>query len=42
MFAIDTNDWIYSQDKRDLSKQSIALELIASTHPLILPWQVGL
>jgi len=40
MFAIDTNIWIYSQDKRDLLKQSVALELIATTRPLVLPWQV--
>jgi predicted nucleic acid-binding protein len=41
MFAIDTNIWIYSQDKRDLLKQSVALELIATTRPFVLPWQVG-
>ena len=41
MFAIDTNIWIYSQDKRDLLKQLVALEQIATTRPLVLPWQVG-
>ena len=41
MHAIDTNIWIYSQDNRDKDKQQIALELVATTRPLALPWQVG-
>lgn len=41
MHAIDTNIWIYSQDKRHQNKQRIAQELVAVTRPLALPWQVG-
>jgi predicted nucleic acid-binding protein len=41
MNAIDTNVWLYSHDARDPGKQAIAQQLIASTRPLALPWQVG-
>lgn len=41
MNAIETNVWLYSHDTRDPGKQSIAQQLIASTRPLALPWQVG-
>ena len=41
MKAIDTNIWIYCQDNRDNDKQRIALDLVAETRPLALPWQVG-
>ncbi|MCI0682199.1 MAG: PIN domain-containing protein [Gemmataceae bacterium] len=41
MNAIDTNIWLYSHDVRDPAKQTAAQNLIASTHPLALPWQVG-
>jgi len=41
MNAIDTNVWLYSHDTRDPRKQAIAQQLIASTRPLALPWQVG-
>lgn len=41
MNAIDTNIWIYSHDDRDLHKQLVAQQLIASVRPLALPWQVG-
>ena len=41
MNAIDTNIWIYSHDGRDLLKQQVAQQLIASVRPLALPWQVG-
>jgi len=40
MNAIDTNIWIYSHDTRDPRKQSIAMQLIATT-PFALLWQVG-
>lgn len=41
MNAIDTNVWLYSHDTRDPHKQGLAQQLIASTRPLALPWQVG-
>jgi predicted nucleic acid-binding protein len=41
MNAIDTNVWLYSHDTRDPRKQGIAQQLIATTRPLALPWQVG-
>src|SRR5437773_1297294 len=41
MNAFDTNVWLYSHDTRDPQKQAIALQLIATTRPLALPWQVG-
>ncbi len=41
MHAIDTNIWIYSYDERDQHKKRIALDVIAITRPLALPWQVG-
>jgi predicted nucleic acid-binding protein len=41
MNAIDTNIWLYSHDTRDPRKQGIAQQLIATTRPLALPWQVG-
>ena len=41
MHAIDTNVWIYSYDERDQHKKRIALDVIAITRPLALPWQVG-
>jgi predicted nucleic acid-binding protein len=41
MNALDTNVWLYSHDKRDPRKQGIAQQLIATTRPLALPWQVG-
>lgn len=41
MNAIDTNVWLYGQDTRDPQKQAIAQQLIATTRPLALPWQVG-
>src|SRR5437879_1543464 len=41
MIVIDTNIWIYSHDTRDLRKQAIAQQLIASATALLPPWQVG-
>src|SRR4051812_48523075 len=41
MTAIDTNVWIYWHDVRDPVKQNIAAQVIATTPPLALPWQVG-
>src|SRR5436189_3569840 len=41
MNAIDTNIWVYSHDNRDLRKQQVAQQLIATVRPLALPWQVG-
>lgn len=41
MNVIDTNLWLYSHDMRDQFKQGIAQQLIATTRPLALPWQVG-
>ena len=41
MNAIDTNIWIYAYDDRDLAKQQRAKELISTTRPLALIWQVG-
>ena len=41
MNAIDTNVWLYSHDPRDSRKQGLAQQLIATTRPLALPWQVG-
>ncbi|HEX5271902.1 MAG TPA: PIN domain-containing protein [Gemmataceae bacterium] len=41
MNAIDTNVWLYSHDTRDPRKQAIAQQVIATTRPLVLPWQVG-
>lgn len=41
MNAIDTNVWIYSHDSRDPEKQHTAQQLIATAHPMLLPWQVG-
>jgi predicted nucleic acid-binding protein len=41
MNAIDTNIWLYAHDARDPSKQQIAQQLVATTRPLALPWQVG-
>jgi len=40
MNVIDTNIWLYSQDTRDPRKQGVAQQLIATTRPLALPWQV--
>jgi predicted nucleic acid-binding protein len=41
MNALDTNIWLYSHDTRDPHRQAIAQQLIATTRPLALPWQVG-
>jgi len=41
MIAIDTNVWIYAYDIRDPRKKRRAMDLIAQTRPLALPWQVG-
>ena len=41
MNAIDTNIWVYSHDTRDPHKQAVAQQLIATTRPLALPWQVS-
>ena len=41
MNALDTNIWLYSHDTRDPGKQSLAQRLIATSRPLVLPWQVG-
>lgn len=41
MHAIDTNIWLYSHDTRAPPKQAAAMQLIATTRPLALPWQVG-
>jgi hypothetical protein len=41
MNAIDTNVGLYSHDTRDPRKQALAQQLIATTRPLTLPWQVG-
>jgi predicted nucleic acid-binding protein len=41
MNVIDTNIWIYRHDPRDLQKQQVAKNLIATLRPLALPWQVG-
>jgi predicted nucleic acid-binding protein len=41
MNALDTNIWLYSHDTRDPHKQAVAQQLIATTRPLALPWQVG-
>jgi predicted nucleic acid-binding protein len=41
MNALDTNGWLYSHDTRDPRKQALAQQLIATTRPLALPWQVG-
>lgn len=41
MNVLDTNIWLYSHDTRDLHKQAIAQQTIATVRPLALPWQVG-
>lgn len=41
MNAIDTNIWLYLHDPRDPRKQAVAQQVVASTRPLALPWQVG-
>jgi predicted nucleic acid-binding protein len=41
MNVLDTNIWLYSYDTRDPHKQALAQQLIATVHPLVLPWQVG-
>ena len=41
MNVIDTNVWIYLNDRRDLRKHTIAHQLVASCADLVLPWQVG-
>src|SRR5438105_9487793 len=41
MHALDTNVWLYSHDTRDPRKQALAQQLIATTRPLALPWQIG-
>ena len=41
MNAIDTNVWLYSHDARDLRKQALAQQLIASARQMALPWQIG-
>jgi predicted nucleic acid-binding protein len=41
MNAIDTNVWLYSHDSRDPRKQAVAQQVVATTRPLALPWQVG-
>ncbi len=41
MNAIDTNIWLYTHDTRDPHKQAIAQQLVATTRPLALLWQVG-
>jgi predicted nucleic acid-binding protein len=41
MNAVDTNVWLYWHDSRDPHKQAIAQQLIATTRPLALVWQVG-
>jgi predicted nucleic acid-binding protein len=41
MNVIDTNVWLYSHDTRDPRKQRLAQQLVATTRPLALPWQVG-
>lgn len=41
MNVIDMNIWLYSHDTRDLRKQTIAQQLIATLRPMALPWQVG-
>ncbi len=41
MNVIDTNVWIYRHDLRDAVKHQTAKQLINTTRPLGLPWQVG-
>jgi len=41
MNVVDTNVWIYLNDRRDFRKHSIADQLVASCTNLVLPWQVG-
>ena len=41
MNVIDTNIWIYLHDSRNPAKQLKARHVIATAHPLALPWQVG-
>jgi predicted nucleic acid-binding protein len=41
MNAHDTNIWIYSHDTRDPAKQQIAQQVLATTKPFALLWQVG-
>jgi predicted nucleic acid-binding protein len=41
MNAIDTNTWLYNHDPRDPGKQAVAQQVVATTRPLALPWQVG-
>jgi len=41
MNALDTNIWLYLHDTRDPRKQTTAQQLVASTRPIVLPWQVG-
>jgi predicted nucleic acid-binding protein len=41
MSVINTNVWIYLNDRRDQRKHAIAKQLVAQCDDLILPWQVG-
>ena len=41
MNAIDTTVLIYRHDTRDPVKQALAKQLVNTTRPLALPWQVG-
>jgi predicted nucleic acid-binding protein len=41
MNTIDTNVWLYTHDNRDPHKQAVAQQLVATTSPLALLWQVG-
>jgi len=41
MNAIDTNIWVYCHDSRDAEKQRAAQQLIETTEPMALLWQVG-
>ncbi len=41
MNAHDTNIWVYSHDTRDPAKQLKAQQVIATTRPFALLWQVG-
>ena len=41
MNVLDTNVWLYNHDTREPHKQQLARQVISSTRPLALPWQVG-
>jgi predicted nucleic acid-binding protein len=41
MNVIDTNVWIYLNDRRDPRKHAIAKNVVDTCTNLILPWQVG-